>query len=249
MTSIEQSKYISHSPNLYSFIEGERAGSYVHPEEKGFRSSGNVGLLLNVNEDKLKSVKDGLLLNPVVDTDNSNNIVGNLHANKRDFIVPSTQIIKTPLKYCQDYSHQSNLAPYYFNGEENIVLSPDCNFQIGNGASPTLYGATTFLANTPEVLNTAYNSIGHEIDTFGMGNEYGGRALTEVSSACQKLQPGFNVPLLKTENNTRGAFLAERQKFSPHQGGMYAVGDWVNGVPDNFVKNFQNSQYCGSERA
>lgn len=249
MTSIEESKYINHSPNLYSFIEGARAKSYVHPEEMGFRSSGNVGILLNVDENKLKNIKDGLVLNPINDTDHSNNIIGNLHPSKNDFRVSKMHKITTPLKYCQEYSHQSNLAPYYFNGEENKVLNPDCNFQIGDGPSPTLYGATTFLANKPEVLNTAYNSIGHEIDTFGFGNEYGGRALTEVSSACQKLRPGFNIPLLKTENNTRGAFLAERQKFSPHQGGMYAVGDWVNDVPGNFVQNFQNSQYCGSQRA
>ena len=216
--------------NLYNFIKGNIATNYTVPEEKGFLIQGNVGTLLNADDKLLNSINNGLLLNVENKTSNNDNIIN---------YTP----VDTPALYCQNYLTQSELLPNYLNGTPNTILSPNCDFKIGNKASPTLYGVSTFGINDPEVINNSCNDIGHEIETYGDANLYGVRALGQGKSALHELQSGYNVPNLYT-TNIKDYYITKPETFNKDVP-LYQVGDWTK-TSNNFLDVFNNNQQCNN---
>jgi hypothetical protein len=227
--------------NLYNFIKGDIANNYTVPEERGFLIQGNVGSLLNTNDNHLKSIQQGLMINRVNKTNDSETFINKIHPAKADWEVGDVMQPATPMKYCQNNIVQSELLPNYPNGVKNNVLSPTCDLTLGNVGSPTLYGASTFGINDPNVINNACNNIGHEIETYGEANMYGSRALGQGKSAVQGLQAGYNVPDLYT-NKVKGAYITKPGTFNKDVP-LYQVGDWTT-IPGNFLYNFNNNQQC-----
>lgn len=231
MTSIDSNL------NLYDFIQGQRAKT-INQEESGFRINGNIGSLLNSNPRDLKNIHEGIIYSNANITDHSNNILGRVHAMKNDWKQLEKTAPDTPLLYC-NYQYNSELLPTYPNGIPNKVLSPDCNMMIGNTASPTLYGETTAFVNDHNVLNNPINNIGHEVQPYGFSNQYGMRALGQGKNACQKLENGNNVPILKVQNNNNGSYISN--PVSVHSDiPLYQVGNWTE-VKPNFLSEFNDN--------
>lgn len=223
--------------NLYDFVEGDRA-VVVNKEESGFRLNGNIGGLLNSNPNYLKNIYGGILFTGSGITDHSENLLGKIHPKKNDWFPLKNSAPDTPHLYCNN-QYLSELLPYYPNGLPNYLLNPDCNMKLGNVASPTLYGETTAFVNNPNVLNNPVNNIGHEVQAYGIANQYGMRALSQGKYACQKLENGHNVPTLKVEENKNGAYIAKPIPVHPDVN-LYQVGDWSE-LTHNFLTEFNNN--------
>ena len=224
--------------NLYNFIEGQRANT-VNKEEAGFRVNGNIGSLLNSNPDALKSIHEGILYPGSGVTDHSENIIGRIHLTKHNWRPLKETAPDTPLLYCNNNQRNSELLPTYPNGIPNKVLSPDRNMMLGNVASPTLYGETTAFVNDPNVLNNLVNNIGHEVQAYGIVNQYGMRALGQGKNACQKLENGNNVPTLQVQKNNNGAYISKLISVDPNIP-LYQVGDWTE-IKPNFLSEFNDN--------
>ena len=240
MTSVHHN-HNNNDLNLYDFILGNRA-PIVNKEEVGFRVNGNIGSLLNSNENYLKGIHEGILFPGTGITDHSQNLIGKIHPTKNDWASLKNSAPDTPLLYCNN-QYQSELLPNYPNGLPNglpnTLLSPDCNMKLGNAASPTLYGETTAFINDPNILNNPVNNIGHEIQAYGIANQYGMRALGQGKYACQKLENGHNVPTLKVEENINGSYIANPISVHPDIP-LYPAGNWPQ-ITNNFLKEFNNN--------
>ena len=206
--------------NLYDFIEGKRVTAGVHPEESGLPLQGNINRHVRLEPDYLKKTYDNVLFNPISQS-------------YRSYSVP------TPLLYCNK-SNKSELLPEYPNGTPNMFLSPDCNLKLNKVMSPTLYGETTAFVNDSDILNNPQNNIGHEVQTYGIANQFGMRALSQGKYANKKLQNGQNNPALDIQQNNNGMFYA---KPVPVEAGipLYQVGNWPEFFPNNFLKEFNDN--------
>lgn len=223
--------------NLDDFIQGHRAVT-VNQEEGGFRVNGNIGSLLNSNQNALKNIYEGILYPGAGITNHKENIIGRINAMKNDWKQLKETSPDTPLLYCNN-QHNSVLQSLYPNGIQNKVLSPDCNMMLGNSASPTLYGETTAFINDPNVLNNPHNLIGHELQAYGIANQFGMRALSQGKHACQPLVNGNNVPTLKIVPNGNNSYYANPISVDSNIP-LYQVGDWTENKP-NFLSEFNNN--------
>lgn len=244
MTSIHENKS-SKDINLFNFLIGKRATEYTVPEEIGFQTTGNIGSLLNSHSAKLKSINEGILFNPTNRTDSSETIVGRVHPMKNDWTVLHKVQPPTPPLYC-DEQPLSELMPFYPNGVPNKILNPTCNMTIDGVASPTLAGISMMGGNDPNMFNNPHNDIGHQINAYGIANEYGTRALGQGKVACQELTDGLNVPPLRVQSNNHGAYIASPALSLPGQTDLqdlYAVGNWSdpNKFPNNFINTFNQN--------
>jgi len=212
------------SLHLNNFVQGYRSDYLVQPEERGFNVTGNVGALLNSDPALLKTINDGILVNVLDRTSNPH-------------------YLPTPQIYNQNDKRLSELLSHYPNGVPNVVLQPDQNMQIGNVASSTLAGISTFGINNSNVLNDNRQDIGHEIEAYGLANENGSRALGEGKWSCYPLEAGLNIPSLKVEKNANNAYVASPQSFSPYVP-LYQVGNWTKIDNGNFLKEFNDKASC-----
>lgn len=226
--------------NLLNFINGTRGTDYTVPEERGFHTTGNIGALLNSNPNYMRSIHDGLLLNPKNTTVHSETIIGRIDADKHNWNILTNLQPETPLIYC-NHQQLSELLPYYPNGAPNVYLTPNCNMQLDNVASPTLAGIATTFVNNPNVLNNPNNNIGHELQTYGFANNNGMRALSQGKNACQELNNGLNVPNLRVDKNDNSAYIANPAQFSEDVP-LYQVGNWPDHT-SNFLTEFNH--YAG----
>ncbi len=241
MTSIGHIKNANETSNtsLYNFVNGNIANDYTNPEEKGFLISGNIGAILNSSPCYLNQISDGIILNTTNLTDDSETFINKIKPMKNDWVTPPQSQPKTPLLYCNQQP-LSELLPYYPNGNPNVLLNPNCNMQLNGVAAPQVYGGTTAFVNNPAVVNNPNNDIGHEVQTYGIANDNGLRALSQGKYSCEKLTAGHNVPNLSVHKNNNNAYIASPRTFNPDVP-LYQVGDWTNEVPNNFIQNFNNS--------
>jgi len=241
MTSIDKNNHSKiHNPSVYTFLEGDIAKDYTNPEEKGFHITGNIGSLLNLPSKDLDSIHEGIVFNAFNHTDDSENIIGNVKPLKNDWAMQKIPQPKTPQLHCNE-KQLSELLPHYPNGIPNINLNPNCDLKLGNYASPTLAGISTFGYNDPELINDARNNIGHELETYGIANKTGTRVIGQGRSSCDNLLPGYNVPSLKTVENNN-SYYSTPVSFSPHVP-LYQVGNWTENT-DNFLKTFNENVSC-----
>ena len=235
MTSIHEINNCKES-NLFDFLRGARGKAYTVPEEIGFQITGNIGSLLNSSESKLCRVQDGIMFNPTNRTDSSNTIIGRVHPLKKDWKILEREQPQTPTLYCNEQP-LSELQPFYPNGVPNKILNPTCNMTINGIASPTLAGINIMGINNPDIFNNPNNDIGYEINTYGLANQNGTRALSEGKVSCEKLTAGLNVPSLKVVSNQNNAYISTPSKMYQDLP-LYQVGDWTN--PNIFPNNFIN---------
>ena len=111
--------------------------------------------------------------------------------------------------------------------------------KIDNKAAPQVFGGTTAFINNPDILNNPNNDIGHEVQTYGIANGNGLRALSQGKNSCQKLGDGLNVPNLDVYQNNNDSYIASPRTMHPNIP-LYQVGDWTNNVPNNFLQEFNN---------
>ena len=240
MTSVHEI-YNFKDINLLNFLNGSRATAYTVPEEMGFQTTGNIGSILNSQDNKLSNIYDGIMFNPTNRTNSNEAIVGKVHPMKNDWTILKHEQPPTPLLYCNEQP-LSELMPFYPNGIPNKILNPTCNMTIDGVASPTLAGISMMGGNDPNMFNNPYNDIGHQINAYGYANKYGTRALGQGKVACQQLTEGLNVPPLKVHSNNNGAYVANPDLSLPSQNDLqdlYQVGNWTD--PDKFPTNFINT--------
>lgn len=232
------------------FMNGNIADNYTIQEQQGFPIQGAVGTILNVDKDKkLDNVNNGLVINTDVSTNNNQifNSINRKSSNDNNWVNPNTPQPPTPILYCGEKKsgddELSELLPYYPNGIPNVNVNPNCKTLTLNGVgSPLLYGASTFGVNDSSLLTNPQNNIGHEIETFGISNEFGSRALGQGKNACKPMMPGFNVPTLKTNKNKNNTYISSPTALNKHIP-LYQVGDWTK-IPGNFLNNFENLNFC-----
>lgn len=257
MEVINNDTFIKFGMNpLNKFMEGNIAENYINKEEKGFPIQGTIGPILNVNpQNNFNKINDGLVVNPLFKTidpgfsnrndflNSENNIgINQISPTDNNWVNPKIKQPRTPITYCKD-DQVSELLPRYPNGIVNKNLYPNCEtLTLDNKGSPLLYGASTFGINDSSLLNNPNNNIGHEVNTFGLANQTGSRALGQGKTACKKMLPGFNVPSLEVSKNENGAYISSPVPFNDEIP-LYQVGDWTK-IPDNFLYNFENSQFC-----
>tara|TARA_B100000886_G_C20409508_1_gene486367 strand:+ start:40 stop:810 length:771 start_codon:yes stop_codon:yes gene_type:complete len=240
--------------SLGKFMNGNIAENYTIQEEQGFPIQGAVGTILNIKKKQdVENVKNGLVVNPLNKTKNIEGGrlgpllsvdagINQLSPLDNNWVNPKMPQPMTPLKYCND-TQVSELLPKYPNGITNNTLTPNCKtLTLNNIGSPLLYGASTFGVNDSSLLTNPQNNIGHEIETFGLSNEYGARALGQGKNACKPMISGFNVPSLNTFKNENGSYISTPVSFN-NDIPLYQVGDWTN-IPGNFLHNFENADYC-----
>lgn len=240
--------------SLYSFMKGTVAGNYVNPTEKGFPTQGSIGSILNIpvnTPNPLKQITDGLYINRLNKTDNSSNMINNIHPMKDDWSLINHDDIPTPLHYCQNGITQSQLLPYYPSNNKNLqkpvpnnVVGPNCDLTMNGSGSPTLYGASTFGLVSPEPLQNTCNDIGHELDTFGIANEHGSRALSQGKFSKNNLRTGLNVPNLR--NYTHDNVYTPQPVTFNNNVPLYQVGDWTDPKlsPYSFIQDFRQNLKC-----
>jgi len=236
--------------SLNKFMNGNIAENYTIQEEQGFPIQGSVGAILNVDKkNKLDTVNNGLIINTKVDTNEKyknrdySNIGINEHSNRdKDWVNPIVSQPSTPLKFCNT-NQNSELLPNYPNGIENKNITPTCNNLTINGVgSPMLYGASTYGVNDPSLLTNPQNNIGHEIEPYGVANDYGFRAIGQGKNSCKPMMPGFNVPTLELSKNNNGSYLSSPTTFNKDIP-LYQVGNWTE-IPNNYLSNYENSEFC-----
>ena len=259
MSSIDNIKN-QNNLNLNNFLQGNRS-NYTVLEEKGFQTTGNIGSLLNVNENSLKNVHDGIMLNLKNETDNSQVTIGRIKAEKFDWQVAKHSQPTTPQLCNRLYSNNqlsSELLPYYPNsvsksnptGIQNKVLTPDCNMKINGEPSPTLYGISTAFVNDISLLTDPYNNIGNEVNQYGLVSEdgfvydSGMRSLGQGRSSCKPMVTSADIPLLKTTENKHKSYYAKPISYPNEK--LYQVGDWTQYTSPDMVnvKKFNDSQSC-----
>ena len=237
---------------INNFMDGNIADNYTIQEEQGFPIQGAVGAILNIDKNELNNINDGLVVNPLFKTKytNVNNInIGintspgvNEYLKNKFWIDPNVHEPPTPIKHCEE-NQVSELLPNYPNGTPNLNLTPNCkSLTLNKSGSPLLYGASTFGVNDSSLLTNPNNNIGHEIETFGLSNNSGSRALGQGKNACKSMVSGFNVPSLETKVNQNGSFLSSPMSFNEDVP-LYQVGNWTE-IPNNFMHNFNNAEYC-----
>ena len=222
---------MSNSYNSYNtcdFLTGEFSNA-VTKEERGLPLTGNISTFIKLDPEVCRNISTNLLIPPIVTNDE--NCFSNI-------------IKKTPLLYCNQENKASELLPEYPNGIQNTVLSPDCNMNIGNSMSPTIYGETTAFINDADLLNDSCNNIGHELQGNGIGNMYGMRGLSQGKYAKVKLENGQNVPTLEIAKNKHHFYYSKPMPVTENSS-MYQVGDWTD-IEPNFLSNFNDNlgKYC-----
>ena len=228
---------------LNNFTKGNIASNYTVREEQGFPIQGAIGSILSLPKQSIDDVQDGLIINRLYKTNSSNNQINKFSPSHKNYVNPTIEQPSTPLLYCNS-NHQSDLLPFYPNGQPNLNLNPSCdNLTINGTGSPTLYGTSTFGLNDIDLINNPNNSIGHELQYQGNANNLGSRSLGEGRHSCKELLPGYNVPNLKINNvSTETGYISEPVSFN-HSIPLYQVGDWTK-EGDNFLKEFNTQKYC-----
>lgn len=240
MTSINSIPH-NNNLNLYNFLNGQRSNDYTVQEECGFQTTGNIQALLNSNPNQLKHIYEGLLFNPTNHTNDDENILGKIHATKKDWSPLRKSQPKTPQLELNNKSN-SELLPLYPNGVPNTILGPTRDMMIDGTTSVTLAGISTFGVTDPSILNNPYNDIGHELNPYGIATEFGTRVLSEGKYSCKDIGAGLNVPTLKTYPNNNGAFYAKPTQMDSNIP-LYQTGNWTDETvfPENFFAEFNNN--------
>lgn len=247
MTSIHSIPH-NNNLNLYNFLNGQRSNDYTVQEELGFQTTGNIQALLNTDPQTLKNVYEGIIFNPTNNTNGDDDVIGKIYSTKNNWTPQKNTQPKTPMLYCNEQQN-SELLPFYPNGEPNTILNPNCKMLLDNTASVTLAGISTFGVTDPSILNNPNNDIGHELNTCGIATEFGSRVLSEGKYSCKDIGAGLNVPSLKTYSNNNGAYYAKPTQMNSNIP-LYQTGNWTDEkvFPDNFFAEFNNSVGIGCEK-